>query len=398
MHQLLRYLRLLFIGMYLPACSDAYVLEKVHVLDLDGEELEEVYVQIEAGKIASISETPFLFARKLDASGKYLMLPLWDMHVHLHGEREKFRGLLNHGVLGVRDLGNFAEGGIDSLRAWQEMQDQILPEIHFAGPIYNGANCEVDEHRSIGNLEELKAAISFQKEIGASLFKIHNCFPADLFDALLAECRKEGLKVVGHIPEGLDPMEFMQKGVASLEHTDILIRALSFRKNEPLNFTEAVALLDGPYLDSLAEKMRMNDIALDATLSTYEVFVKGLPEEQQALGMRVLEKLQSFTYRMHQAGVKVLTGTDLGLEGTQAGASLIRELELLVEAGFSEEEVLKASTVHAPESLGKERPEIKAGQAADLVLLNENPLDNISSLKKPYALLIKGKFHVVEEL
>lgn len=386
------------IVLYLFGCSEAYVLEKVQLIDLESGKLEEVYLKIEDAKITALSDGPIPFARKIDASGKFLIPPLWDMHVHFHGERDKFQGLLKHGVLGVRDLGNFAESGLDSLNYWKEMQEEILLDISFVGPIYNGANCEVEVHEEINTKEELQAAVSFQKQIGAPYIKIHNCFPADLFEELLFMAEKSGLKVLGHIPEGLDPMEFMQEGVASLEHTDILVRALGFRKENPLNFTEAVALLDGPYLDSLAEKMIAHDIALDATLSTYENFVKGLPEEQQLLGRRVLEKLQSFTYRMHQAGVKVLTGTDLGLEGTIAGASLIRELELLLEAGFTPTEVLRCSAINGPISLGKPRPEIKAGSQASFVLLNDNPLKDLSTLKSPHALVVAGKIYLHEEL
>ena len=88
--------------------------------------------------------------------------------------------------------------------------------------------------------------------------------------------------MIGHIPEGYEPIEYMASGISSVEHTDVLLRSLSYLE-EPLSFVEAIGRLRGEYLDSLAISMKVNEVAQTMTLVAYENFIKQGPEEQQQM-------------------------------------------------------------------------------------------------------------------
>lgn len=75
-----------------------------------------------------------------------------------------------------------------------------------------------------------------------------------------------GLKVVGHIPQGIDAIEYAKFGVSSIEHVSVLVRALSQRKTNPLNMIQAIGLLDGKYIDDLALAMKSNGVAFSPNL------------------------------------------------------------------------------------------------------------------------------------
>jgi imidazolonepropionase-like amidohydrolase len=96
---------------------------------------------------------------------------------------------------------------------------------------------------------------------------------------------------------------------------------------------------------------------------------------------------------MHEAGVHILAGTDTGSPFSLPGFSLHNELQALVDAGLSNIEALRAATVSPVKLLGREKDlgSIEKGKIADLVLLDANPLENISNTKKINAVIVNGK-------
>jgi len=180
-------------------------------------------------------------------------------------------------------------------------------------------------------------------------------------------------------------------GVSSIEHTDIFVRSLSYREEAPAtSILEAVQILDGSYLDSLATALQENHVALTPTLVTYENYVAHLPKEQQGIGNNLFKRIQSYTKRMYEHGVLLLPASDLGVEGIEAGASLLRELELLKETGLSPLQVLQIAIVNPAVYLEKETPGIVQGQPASFLVLEKNPLEDISNLKAIRSVVHKG--------
>lgn len=351
--------------------------------------IKNLNVLVDDGVIVQVSETSLQGKTTIDLEGKFMIPPFTDMHAHLHGKRENMNALKKHGVLTVRDVGAKTEAAIDSLVAWGASNEL---NIYAAGFIHNGSTCEVPQHRSVDSLEDIVAAVEFNKERNLSYFKIHNCFPKALFPALDSVSQLYDIKIVGHIPQGYDAIDYAKYNVSSIEHTDVIMRSLFYREQKPVkSFLEAVQVLDGSYLDSLAVQLKKNKIAVTATLVAYENYINQLPKEQQKFGGPLFQKLKSYTKRLHDQGVLILPGSDFSLEGLEPGTSLLREFELLSSAGLSPLEVLQIAIVNPAIYFNQAIPEIKEGQPASFLILEKNPLNNISNVKEINEVINRGE-------
>lgn len=103
---------------------------------------------------------------------------------------------------------------------------------------------------------------------------------------------------------------------------------------------------------------------------------------------------------MQQAGVMIIAGTDIANPFLFPGFSLHDELELMVKAGLSPLEALQTATINPAKFLHREQElgSVEKGKLADLVLLDENPLENISNTKRIHAVIVNGKIFQRKDL
>ena len=379
--------------------SNSLILENANVIDIDSGKIQRLNIKLKNGRISKISKKRIRGGRKINLNGKFVIPHLWDMHVHIQGDKTKLEKLADYGVLGVRDAGTFERENLVSLIKWSssDYSKEFIPKIYNAGFIHNGSSCQVKMHETVDTKTDLEKAFSFQKEKDIKFFKVHNCFPDSLLKNLGKLGKKENIRVFGHIPEGIDPIEYAKMNVSSIEHIDIILRALAFRKNNPLPLPEGVKLLDGKYLDDLAEVLIENKVALTPTLVTYENFIKTLPEKQRPRAIPILKRLQKYTKRLSDKGVFLLAGTDLGLPGIEPGKSLIRELELMVESGLTPTEALKTATINPAKYLGIKNLPISKGNPADFIILDKNPLKKIEHLKEIDSIVKNGSIKILRK-
>lgn len=373
--------------------SEDLVIQNATLINPENGETEELNIRIADGIIQEITSETIRSSNTIDLKGSRIIPPLWDMHAHLHDSVEtKLNGFKKYGVFGIRDMGIFKRSDPDYLYEYSSSltQENIGYTIFPVGYIHNGGRCEVEEHYTIDSRSDLVKAISEIDSTGMGFFKIHNCFPHALIDDLVQLCSENEIKIVGHIPEGIDPLEFSKYRISSIEHMDSFIRGLFSRSEDPVtSFSDAIDILDGPYLDSIAINLKANRTYITPTLVTYENFVKSFPEEQQGPGMAILKRLQEYTKRLWESGIPILPGTDYPLGGAEAGSSLIRELELLVEAGIPVEEVIKMVTQNPSEYLGLHNGRIEEGSAANFIILNNN-VDYLEALRNIESAVIDG--------
>jgi imidazolonepropionase-like amidohydrolase len=136
-----------------------------------------------------------------------------------------------------------------------------------------------------------------------------------------------------------------------------------------------------------------NSIPVDPTLDIYEAMIKEEPQYQY-----LWPKVLQLTKMLYENGVNILSGTDIPNFDLVPGASLHHELELLVEAGIPPLEVIKIATRNGAQALGIEEEvgTIEPGKQADMIVLSENPLDNISNTKKIEAVINNG--HLIDRV
>lgn len=360
-------------------------------------------VLIEDGKIKDIlfSEASILDGIELiDATGKYLMPGLIDAHVHVStGRTENLAELKNYaktllekmlmgGITSVRDMGG--NGDIlkvlkEESKALQIVSPKIYYSAFFAGPAYYKQMKTTEFSactQSVDSTTNVKDAMAKAKVAGATGIKLYASIDVDLLKELAREAKRQGLCVWGHSTVmSAKPSDAVDAGMEVMSHAEMLkweqCPSLSMDMFENYDKFYGKFQFDFPELDQLFLKMKEKNIILDATC--YHGTVNGLKEAA------------IFTKKAHEMGVKVSAGTDY--LGDQEFPYIHNELKTLVDScGFTPYEVLRSATKIAAETFKRQNEigSIKKGKVADLLLLNSNPLDNISNTKDIHAIIKEG--------
>lgn len=382
--------------------------------------------------------------KTLDAQGKYIIPGLWDMHMHFGGGEaliEENKNLLPlylaYGITTVRDA---AADISPSVLQWR---DEIAagklqgPTILTSGPKLEGYKSVWKGDIEVGNTQEIKLALDSLQKMKVDFVKItDNTLSPELFLESIRMARQRGYQVSAHIPNSLTMEQIAAAGLSSVEHLGYALKAGSKAEKE-ISAAVASGTLKGKafnqkVMDTFEENaalstyrnMAKHGMYVTPTLSlnyilayfekdnhkndaylqyigkglqkTYEGRVKRVEQDDaEAIEFRhqLFEKTVKTLPLLQKAGVKIMAGTDAGYLNSYAypGIGLHKELELLVKYGLTPLQALQASVVNSPAFLNKKGyGSLTAGKKADLLLLNENPLKNISATQKIHAVVVKG--------
>jgi imidazolonepropionase-like amidohydrolase len=370
-------------------------------------------------------------AQTIDASGKFLIPGLWDTHMHLsYVTEEAFPLLIANGVTGVCDMG----GDLDQIDHWRdEIRNgtRIGPRIVRAGPVLDGPRTEEGKYRvTINNAEEGRKAVQSLKQRGVDFIKVYHFLSRDSYFAIANEAKEQGIAFDGHIPNGVSPREASDAGQRRLEHTTVLLQStISLQKKEGRSSKELTAqafdTLLGAEGAAWFQTMVKNGTWHTPTLVLARSFLlrselaakpderrkyvapivkehweknnpvpQNVSEQDMADRRQGLQKMIDVVRVMHKTGVQMLAGTDPPTRDVFPGFSLHDELGLLVEAGFTPREALETATANPAKCLGllDSHGTIEKGKAADLVLLDADPLADIANTQKIAGVVVAGKF------
>jgi imidazolonepropionase-like amidohydrolase len=360
-------------------------------------------------------------ARVISGRNRFLIPGLWDMHVHLSIARASALPiLLANGVTGVRDMGGLL-GELDQWRTRIDSGALAGPRIFRSGPIVNGKafnNLQI----AVENGSEARGAVRALHKSGADFIKVHAAIQREAYFAVAAECKELGMRFAGHIPRVITPEEASDTGQASLEHLDTVFDGTLAAGVKPEDMADAIVRFRNEGASALFRRFAKNGTSFTPTLvieragihleetkaSAYDKYIsrpaRSMTQEMQTkyrdlftteYVARQAQQLQAslpLVSLMSRAGVRLLTGTDMGSSLLAPGYSLHEEMALLVEAGLSPMEVLRAATQAPARLLGRDDlGDVQEGKLADLVLLNANPLDNIRNTQKIHAVVTAGK-------
>jgi hypothetical protein len=412
-------------------------LTHVTVIDVTGgPPKRDTTVVISGDRIAAIGDTGNTSvpadAKVVDATGKFLIPGLWDMHVHWYA-RDTLSLFTANGVTGVRQM-----FGNSNLLRWR---DQIAkgslvgPRMVVASPIIDGPEPVWPNAISVRNEEEGRRAVRRVKQWGADFVKVYALLPREAYFGIADEAKQQGVTLVGHVPYTLSSTEASDAGQKSIEHlTGILIECSDketelrekigkARSPEARHQVQATALesYNEKKASALFARLVKNQTWQCPTLtllrsSAYlgdENFrrdgrLKYIPRQvQQRWSMRIANRNEGDNagekkvYRkdleiigaMRKAGVPILAGTDAGNPFCFPGFSLHEELALLVIAGLSPVEALRSATLSPAIFLGLDETlgTIAQGKIADLVLLDANPLADIRNTQRINAVVSNGR-------
>ncbi|HZF40936.1 MAG TPA: amidohydrolase family protein [Blastocatellia bacterium] len=390
------------------------VLAHVTVIDVTGGAPKpDMTVVITGDRISEIGEAGKVVAAPgatvVDATGKFLIPGLWDMHVHWY-IRDTFTLFTANGVTGIREM----FGASDLLRWRQDIAKGSLlgPRMIVASPIIDGPRPVWPNSIAVRNEDEGRKAVRNVKQWGADFVKVYSLLPRDAYFAIADEAKRQGLTFVGHVPNSVSPAEASDAGQKSIEHlTGMRARAEAmaletyndrkaaelfarFVKNETWQCPTLTVLRSKAYLEdeNFRRDQRLKFIPRQIK-DRWSLRIANRNEENYANAKKVFQKELEIVGAMRKAGVQLLAGTDTGNPFCFPGFSLHDELALFVLAGLTPVEALRSATLNPAKFLGLDKTlgTIEQGKVADLVLLDANPLEDVRNTQRINAVVSNGR-------
>jgi len=199
----------------------------------------------------------------------------------------------------------------------------------------------------------------------------------------------------------MTPAEASDAGAASLEHIETIVESVIKRPGSTVKTMDEAFAEVAKEQDALFAKLVANKTWFDPTLVAYEKGFVLWSNKPEAMKPRrsTQERQIALVTAMHEAGVRLLAGSDFSDWALVPGVDLHNELALLVEAGLTPLEALQAATSGPAEFLGRSATQgtIETGKRADLVLLDMDPLESISHTRKINAVVLRGRLIRVGE-
>jgi len=419
------------------------VIHNVTIIDTTGGPVQpHRTVVVHNGKIEDVTDSSVTTGGKstlhVNATGKYLIPGLWDMHVHTafgewfpHAQEITLPLFVANGVTGVRDMGS----DLELLLQWRKQIDAgtlLGPRMWISGPMLDGPKPRFPSSIAIATPEDGRRAVDDLKKRGADFIKLQSLIPREAVFAIAEEAKKQEITFVGHVPDAVRASEASNAGQKSFEHLIGIFEGSSpledqFLKGpkgpgqflatyDPARAATLFALLaknqtwQCPTLvwERGGNLIELSDFAHDPRAKyvpaswkdvTWKKFTDEVMHEfntdDLATRRRFVEKELQVVNEMHKAGIPFLAGTDTP-PGVYVfpGFSLHEELQRFVAAGFTPMEALQTATLNPAKFLGMEDRlgTVEKGKLADLVLLDANPLDDIRNTQKIAAVVVNGRY------
>lgn len=422
------------------AFSQELILKNVNIVTMqDDQVLENHAIYVKDGVIMEISPEEDLTVaglRTIDGRGYYIFPGLAEFHGHLPNpeqygpefQEEVMMLYLANGVLRIRSM-----LGHESHLALRDrvMKGELLgPRTFVSGPSFNG--------NTVADPEAGRAMVRAQKAAGYDHLKLHPGLDTPKFLAIADEAKKQGIFYGGHVSLDVGLVTSVTRGYRSVEHIDGFLEAMlpdgtviDPTVSGPFNMN-LVGQVDKSKLAGLIQLCLDNKTWMAPTMTLFERYfgyqpayeLRQQPEMLYLPGLLVtqwfntkskmesdgvlaeakvkpyLEFRQWLFLELHKAGVPMIMSSDSPQVFNVPGFSIHREIESMSKAGMSNHEILKTGTVNPAKYMEQEGQwgVLKPGAAAEFVMVQKNPLEDLTTMQKPQAIMIQGKFIQRDEL
>jgi imidazolonepropionase-like amidohydrolase len=400
------------------------LIKNVQVVDvLNSKAIKQTDVLFTNGKVEKVAKNINVdkTVSTIDGTGKTLLPGLWDMHGHL-GKND---GLLNiaAGVTSVRDIGNNHENIMEIERLFNS--NTLIGNRVFRAGFFDQMS-EYSAGLSVESLEEAHEKIDWFADNGYLQIKLYSSINPEWVSSIADHVHRRGMRLSGHIPAFMTAEQAVHAGYDEIQHINMLflnfLAGTELDTRQQLRFTligEHAGELDinGDDFNRLVKLLADKQIVVDPTVSTFRSLLlkerKMVDPEFKAvadhLPPNVLRQLKgaemdvapdlidnyqagakamsNLVKKLYDNGVPLVAGTD-----NIAGFTLHRELELYAEAGIPTMDVIKIATINSAKLVGAayELGSIDVGKFADVLLVDGDPLTNMSDIRK-VSLVLKGE-------
>jgi imidazolonepropionase-like amidohydrolase len=379
--------------------------------------LERGRIVLEGERIARIGPVDTVSvpagAEMIDLGGRTVIPGLIDLHFHIENDPKMALRQLSHGVTAFRDPGQWNER-FEELRRMIATDNLPGPRIFTTGPHIDGENPAYPADSVVArDPEEARAHAELSVRQGASALKIYFRLPLASAKAVIDVCNARRIPCTAHL-ELLDARDLFAAGLHGIEHVTSLgislvprLHAEAYRqavlkdnaaRGDGRYKLFAEANLDGPDAKALYAVLRERKPWIDPTLAVFERRAdrppKGVAPALAATMVAGFAKMKQVTRRAAQEGAQIVMGGHTEVPFAARGEAPWRELELLVESGFSPLEAITAATGTAAAFLyqSDQIGTLRAGLQADLVVLPGDVGRDISAIRRIERVMVAGKW------
>jgi imidazolonepropionase-like amidohydrolase len=391
-----------------PASNHVVVVVGATLIDgRGGSPIPDAAVVVRGEKIVAVGKRGSVNipagAEVIDAKGLTLLPGLIDSHFHIDGDDPLPALYLSHGITSIRDPGQWTEA-YDVARKGPAP----IPRLFLCGPhLDSPPPAYPADSFIVRDAEETRIAVNRFADNGASAIKVYFRLPLALIRVATETAHARGLPVTSHL-EIVDATDAIRAGVDGVEHvTSFGTALLPLREAEKYRqamLADNNARRDGRYqvwskidLDSPQANAVFKLIAERGTVvsPTLAVFERQTGDKETSeMHVRAFKQMEAFVGRAFRAGAHVVVGSHSDVPHAKRGWAYQRELELLVESGLTPMQAIVAGTLenarffHASNRLGS----IERGKLADLVIVEGNPLNNISDMRRVKRVMLNGNW------
>lgn len=390
----------------LPVGTKTIAIVEAMIIDgMGGEPILDGCVLVKDGKIIAVGTASEIDipddAIIFDATGMALLPGFIDSHFHLDRIKNLPAMFLQNGVTSIRDPGAWIEAYSD-----ERISGHAIPRLFLTGP-HLDMNPPAYPYDAFIVRDGLEAETHINQvvEQGASAIKVYFRMPLDLIRQVCDAAHRKGIPVTAHL-EMTDPVEAIEVGLDGIEHiTSFGMTLLPKRERE--KYKQAIlndnnARKEGRYavwkdlninsdkVDSLIHFLVEKGTFISPTLGAFEYQSDGY--QTDSVKLVAFENMKSFTGKLKNGGVRVVVGSHSSIPYAELGWAFQREMELLVESGISNSDVIQSATIEnarffkIEDRLGS----IEKGKIADLILIKGNPLVDIKATRNIEKVMLNG--------
>ena len=334
-------------------------------------------------------------ATVIDATGKAVVPGLWDMHSHFQASSGAFGTVLQlaNGITSIRDLAADTDVGV-AIRN-QANAGKILAPHTILGGFIEGPGAWAGPSDALARDEAgARALVAMYDSLGYKQIKLYNLLHPDYVPTIAAEAKKRGMRLSGHIPRGMSVKAAVNLGFDEINHAAFLFS--NFFQDSlywpTMRAYSAVAAVVAPNYDvnsaemtSLIEFLKAKGTVIDGTFNLW--MGQGALTGQGNPGAVQYGQLLK---RLFEAGVPLVAGTD-----NTTGQTFILELELYQHSGIPAPAVLQIATIGAARVMKDDRDygSIAPGKVADIIIVNGQPAERVSDLRKLERVIRAGRVY-----